>query len=244
MGGVSTPRRPDRAADPALSGDRLWYVAYGSNLHAARLACYLGGGVPPGGTVAHTGCRDPRPPRRSLPVMLPGCLYFATRSPRWGGGRAFYDPDAAGETAARAYLLTRSQFSDIAAQEMYRAPGSARDLDLSEVVAAGRASVGSGRYETLVCPGALDGLPLVTFTAPWRVGELPPLAPSAPYLRHLAVGLLEAHGWSVARVARYLAACSGAAGHWAEPDIAALLAAPEEAGAGPVPAADAGPLPR
>ncbi len=172
----------------------------------------------------------------------PAACTSATRSPRWGGGQVFHDPDAAGETAARAYLLTRSQFSDLAAQEMYRAPGSGGDLDLTEVVAAGRASVGPGRYETLVCPGALDGLPTVTsFTAPWRVGELPPLAPSAPYPRHLAAGLREAHGWSPARTVGYLAACSGAAGHWAEPDIAALLTAPEETGAGPAPVADAGP---
>ncbi|MFE6779187.1 histone deacetylase [Streptomyces sp. NPDC057702] len=228
---VNITRRPARAAGPAPS-QHLWYVAYGSNLHAARLASYLDGGVPPGGSVVHPGCRDPRPPERSVPVMLPGCLYFATYAPLWDGGRAFYDPDAAGETAARGYLITHGQFSDIAAQEMYREPGA--DLDLTEVLAAGRASLGPGRYETLVHAGTLEGLPLLTFTAPWHVDDVPPLAPSAPYLRHLAAGLMEAHGWDADRAADYLAGCSGAAGHWTRPDIVALLAAPDHADHRPV----------
>ena len=33
------------------------------------------------------------------------------------GGMAFYDPAGRGSTAARAYLITHEQFSDIAAQE-------------------------------------------------------------------------------------------------------------------------------
>lgn len=233
------PARPRPAGTPfADAGERLWYVAYGSNLHPARLACYLAGGVPAGGTAAHPGCRDPRPPAGSRPVMVPGCLYFATRSPRWGGGRAFYDPDAPGETAARAYLLTRSQFSDIAAQEMYRAPGD--DLDLTRVLAHGRERLGPGRYETLVYAGDLDGLPMLTFTAPWRVDDVPPRAPSAPYLSHLAAGLMDAHRWDPPRTGRYLAGCSGAAGHWTAADVVSLLTtptlltAPERTGERPV----------
>src|SRR5207248_1434009 len=77
---------------------------------------------PPGGLRKYPGCRDPRRPRRSAPLFLPGRLYFATESQVWTGGRAFYDPHADGELPCHAYLMTASQFSDVAAQAMYREP--------------------------------------------------------------------------------------------------------------------------
>lgn len=203
------------------SGECVWYAAYGSNMHRERLECYLGGGTPPGGTRTYPGCRDRRPPARSLPVLLPGVMYFATESPVWHGGRAFYDPGAAGEVPAQAYLLTRSQFSDIAAQEMYREPGE--DLDLDEVLARGRAETGPGRYETLVSPGVLDGDPVLTFTAPWKCAEVPGNAPSAAYLRHLAAGLVASHGWNAARAAEYLAGRPGAEERWTPAAVRALV---------------------
>ncbi|MEV4739883.1 histone deacetylase [Streptomyces sp. NPDC049555] len=190
-------------------------------MHARRLRCYLTGGRPAGARRTYPGCRDPRPPERSVPLMLPGVLYFATVSPVWSGGRAFYDPDGAGTTAARGYLLTAAQFSDVAAQEMYREPG--RDLDLTGVRAGSRVVLGPGRYETLVCPGTLDGHPVLTFTAPWGHREVPGNPPSAAYLRHIAAGLAEAHGWGAERAAAYLAGCPGADEHWTPESAAALL---------------------
>ncbi|MFB6441943.1 histone deacetylase [Streptomyces sp. NPDC056411] len=214
----------------------LWYAAYGSNMHLDRLTTYLTGGRPPGGLRSHPGCRDPRGPARSAPVMLPGLLYFATESRVWTGGRAFYDPDRApadgapAELPARAYLLTTEQVSDIAAQEMERAPGGTPDLAevLSDVLTHGRARIGPGRYETLVCAGLLDGTPVLTFTAPWSSADasvhLNP--PSAAYLEHIAAGIVTAHGWSPLRAAAYLASCPGAHGHWAAEDIVTLLSTP------------------
>src|SRR5436309_15910174 len=121
----------------------VWYVSYGSNMHLARLTAYLAGGTPPGGDRVHSGARDPRPPRRDRAVWLPGGIYFATHSPVWHGGRAFYDPNLPGRAAARGWLITARQFSDIAAQEMYRQPGA--ELDLSVVLATGRDRIGDGR---------------------------------------------------------------------------------------------------
>ncbi|WP_165986797.1 histone deacetylase [Streptomyces sp. YIM 98790] len=202
------------------TGPLVWYAAYGSNMDLARLGHYLRGGDGPGRSCP--GCRDPRPPRCSRPLLLPGGLYFATRSPVWGGGRAFYDPDHTGRpTAARAHLITLAQFSDIAAQEMYREPGT--DLDLRRVLAHGRARLGPGRYETLVAAGEADGHPVLTFTAPWPAAEAEPVPPAAAYLRHLGHGVAEAHGWDAERTGRYLAACPGAAGHWTPSAVAALL---------------------
>jgi hypothetical protein len=201
--------------------DLVWYAAYGSNMHLARLRCYLLGGTPEGGTLVLPGCRNPADPVRSVPLMLPGQLYFATESLVWTGGRAFYDPDTRGEIAARGHLLTTDQFSDIAAQEMYREPGT--DLDLTEAITSGRATLGPGRYETLVCAGTHDGYPILTFTAPWHCADLPGNPPSAAYLCHLAAGLVDSHGWDVERIAIYLAARPGANIGWTVASVTALL---------------------
>lgn len=202
--------------------EHLWYAAYGSSMHAERLACYLAGGRPHGGSRTYPGCRDRTPPRASVTVELPGTLYFATESPVWTGGRAFYDPAAPGRVWGRAHLVTAGQFCDVAAQEMYREPGPGADLDLSGALRAGRAVLGCGRYETVVCAGALDGVPVLTFTAPWGVADVAHNAPSAAYLAHLAAGLLEAGAGSASAVAGYLAACPGASGHWTVDEIVAL----------------------
>jgi hypothetical protein len=218
---VITPLRPERLAAGAATTHDVWYAAHGSNMHLDRLNCYLAGGRPPGGSRTYPGCRDSRPPRRTIPVLLPGGLYFALESMAWTGGMAFYDLLDPGEMPARAYLLTASQFADMAAQEMRQEPGE--DLDLSAVLANGRASLGEGRYQTLVCPGVLDGVPVLTFTAPWRCAEAALNRPSAAYLRNLASGLRESHGWTRERIAHYLAGRPGAQGVWNAADIAALV---------------------
>ncbi|MFI9642912.1 histone deacetylase [Micromonospora sp. NPDC051925] len=200
----------------------LWYVAYGSNLHADRLGWYLSGGRPPGGLRSYPGCRDCRPPRRTLPVLIPGGVYFAGESRAWTGGMAFYDPELPGVAAARGYLLTRAQFADLAAQEMYRPPGD--DLPALDVaVTDGRATIGPGRYETLLRVGVRDGLPMLTFTAPGRASDVEWTPPAPVYLRMIADGLREAHGWSAARTVDYLAGRPGVAGHWPRPRLAALI---------------------
>ncbi|WP_338058110.1 histone deacetylase [Streptomyces cavernae] len=160
--------------------------------------------------------------------MLPGELYFALESQAWTGGMAFYDPNVDDQMAARAYLVTAEQFSDIAAQEMYRKPGE--NLDLGKVLATGRAVMGRGRYETLVCPGYLDGHPVLTFTAPWAMDDVEWNPPAANYLRHLGSGLAEAHGWPSEHIAQYLASRPGAVGHWTAETVAALLESSSRAG--------------
>jgi len=207
----------DGAAWAAGQPQLIWYAAYGSNMHRERLRAYVCGGQPEGAARWYPGCRDGTMPAESVPVELPGAVYFATTSPVWGGGRAFYDPAAEGRALAVAHLLTPGQFSDIAAQEMYREPGE--DLDLTSVLAHGRAALGEGRYETLVRAGELDGHPVLTFTAPWRLHEVPYVAPAGAYLRYLASGLLEA-GRPPETVAGYLA---GAARTWSAAEILELI---------------------
>jgi hypothetical protein len=84
---------------------QVWYVAYGSNMCAARLGRYL------------SCARDSTAPQDWLPVTLPGTVYFAGESLVWGGGRAYYDPTAPGTAPARAYLLGSEQFDDVREQE-------------------------------------------------------------------------------------------------------------------------------
>lgn len=211
--------------DEGHDGRLVWYVSYGSNMHLARLACYLSGGRPHGGARTHPGSRDPRPPVRSVAVELPGTVYFAHESAVWTGGMAFYDADAPGHALARAHLVTIAQFSDIAAQEMHRPPG--HDLDLGAVPAAGgRVRLGPGRYETLICPGTLEGVPAFTFTPPWGVGDTAWTKPTGHYLRHIAAGLAEAGAWDRATIAAYLAERPGAAGAWTAAQIEAFVADP------------------
>lgn len=221
LAGLPGAAGPEGAAGGSGGPALVWYASYGSNMRLARLTYYLAGGCPPGSTHRHPGCRDPRPPRLAMPVMLPGAMYFASESAIWTGGVSFYDPTAAGETAGRAYLLTAGQFADVAAQEMHRTPEA--DLDLAAVLRTGRAQIGAGRYETLVLVGHSGGVPVLTFTAPWQMADVEPSVPSGGYLTMLAAGIREAHGWPAAQIAAYLAARPGAAGYWAPSEIERLL---------------------
>lgn len=157
----------------------VWYVSYGSNMSRARLECYLRGGCPVGGGRTYTGARDPRAPAACMPLRLPGTVYFAGRSLVWGGGRAFYDPDVAGDTAACAHLVTGGQFDDILAQEP---PCYDRVLDLGE----------------------RDGVPLRTFTSVLGRDDVVRAPPSEAYLAAMTTGLREVFGWSSERAQTYL----------------------------------------
>ena len=100
----------DRSMD---KNDRLvWYVAYGSNLQEERFMRYINGDCD------RKGCNDKTPPRKSIPVIIPGERYFAKSSSRWQNkGVAFYDWTADGEIRGRAWLITEDQFCEIKAQE-------------------------------------------------------------------------------------------------------------------------------
>ena len=198
---------------------RVWYVAYGSNLALDRFRCYLAGGAR-----VYVGCRDHSDPERIVGVQIPGGLVFAGESRVWGGGSAFYDLAAPRQVAGRAYLLTADQLGDVAAQEMRREPGGefARDLAalLPDIDAVH--TMGPGRYETVVRLGDHDGLPMFTVTRD-TVADLEPAAPTAPYLRWIATGLTEAHGWNTQQVVDYLQAAPGVQKAWTPDALTDLL---------------------
>lgn len=204
---------------------RVWYVAYGSNLALERFRCYLAGGRPAGGRREYPGCRDKRDPERVVSLDVPGGLMFAGESRAWGGGMAFYDVKGAGLVACRAYLLSGEQLGDVAAQEMRREPGGefARDLAglLGDVESVH--TMGPGRYETVARLGTRDGVPMFTVTH-GDVSDLEPVAPSAIYVGWIAAGLREAHGWSPTQIADYLMAAPGVSKRWSRDELAAYCA--------------------
>ena len=205
----------------------VWYAAYGSNLHARRLAYYIQGGTPPGTGHTYPGFRDRTPPAKTTPLTLPGSIYFAWQSPVWTGGVGFYAAEPADGwprgAAARGYLLAEQQFADLLTQEMYRTPGEADDIDLETVLRDGRAQLGPGRYETLVRAGDLDGIPILTFTSSWDPATVELRKPSARYIGMIASGLHESHEWPADRITAYLAELPGVQGHWPPAELASLI---------------------
>lgn len=201
---------------------RVWYVAYGSNLSLQRFLVYLEGGTPVSGARSYPGARDPRGPVENVSLLIPGGLRFVGISSVWGGGMAIYAARAAGQVAARAYLITAEQFVDVLAQEMRLRP----DMDVNHLTAVretGWHSLGRGSYQTLAHLGDRDGSPMLTFTSA-DVKSHRLNAPTRGYLRTIAVGLRESHGWTRAAIGRYLAQFPGAAGAWSPKSIERLAA--------------------
>lgn len=200
----------------------LWYASYGSNMLAARFLFYVRGGTPPGTTHRYPGFRDPTPPQQTTPAWLPGGVYFGLASRVWGGGLALYDPDLPGRAAARAYLITTAQFSDLVAQEMHRDPTNTINLD--PVFQQGRFRIGPGRYETLVYTGDQDSYPVLTFASSRNAFDTEARSPAARYLQTLGLGLLETHGWTPDEAADYLIHLPGIELGWTRDAIITLLA--------------------
>jgi hypothetical protein len=177
-------------------------------MSAARFGCYIFGGQPRGARRTYLGCRDRSPPRQDIGIHLSGGLTFAGESTVWGGGMAFYDPHLDGELAARAYLLTFGQLSDVVAQEARRPVGI--DMSLDGGVDR-RWPVPSVVYESLLNLDDRDGLPMFTITS---LQNLEPTAPSAPYLRTMLDGLGEAFGWTAEQRVHYLLRAPGVSPAW------------------------------
>lgn len=163
-----------------------WYVAYGSNLCADRLTCYLAGGIPAGGRRATPGARDPAPPRAWRRVRLPHSLWFGGPSRTWLGGPAFLDVDHPGETVGRAWLVTRGQLADVVAQENGWAAGTVEltDAHLTDGVVVAP----DGPYGRVVGLPPVDGVPAATCTYVRRPDGR---APDPAYLALVRAGLVE-----------------------------------------------------
>lgn len=197
---------------------RVWYAAYGSNLHWPRFRCYLQGGRAPGGSRVHAPCVDRRPPRARTAATLPFPLFFAGRSPTWGGGIAFVDPSRRdARTLARLYLVTAEQFAGIAAGEAHRKRVS---LPPARAAASSWYRFAPGAYGVVVRCGQRGGLPILTVTGPPAHAQL--ASPRPTYLATIAAGLAETHRLSASAAADYLAGVPGVSTHYTRRDLVAL----------------------
>ena len=183
-----------------------WYAGYGSNLSRQRFLCYLAGGIPAFGMRKHKGSRDATAPAESRLLVITHSLYFAlpeggTHTENWGaGGVAFIDPDGDPDTKTicRIWRITRAQYEDVRVQE------------------------GLSWYDKEVMLGEADGLPILTVTHACRLEHL--VAPSAAYLRTIAVGLRETAGLSDEEIADYLHDKAGIKGRIPKTEMGRLLA--------------------
>jgi len=200
------------------TGDPVWYVAYGSNLSEERFRCYLEGGRPTGSRRTYEGCRDRSGPVAREEIRIPGALTFAGTSTVWGGAMAFYDPAVPGEVAARAYLVTFGQFSDVVAQEARRPTG--HDLSLGRG-RAGRHPAPSRVYESVLHLGERRGIAMLTLTS---VERLDPAPPAAPYLRVMLSGLAQGFGLTDTERVAYLLRARGVGPTWTDASLSGLLA--------------------
>lgn len=169
----------------------VWYVAYGSNLLAARFDAYLqscGDDMPWG---PHRGATDPRPATGDRRVVVPHPVFFGGHSSRWDGGCCFCpdEPTSADrrDVVGRAWRITWDQMADVVAQENGR---PTEDAFLpSEPPASGESvRVLDGIIDLLIGMDRIDDEPVCTLgsTAPPPAGP-----PSMSYRAVLAAGMAE-----------------------------------------------------
>jgi hypothetical protein len=167
------------------------------------------------------GARDKRPPLASVALEIPYRLYFTGTSKAWGGSPAFIDPQRSDDhrSLVRAYLIRWQQFEDVVAQENVR---EVAPITIGNLAEGEMEQIGPGRYETILCVGQRDEVPIVTFTAPWTLSTVVPGEPSLAYLSMLVAGLREAHELSDVAIIDYLAAAPGCTSGLVHQALAAL----------------------
>ena len=201
--------------------DPIWYAAYGSNCRAARFATYLTGGRAPGSTRDKRGARDPTPPRRSAACWFPSGVRFLGHSAKWGGGGVAFLDHAGGPPApGRRYLVTKSQFDDIVAQESGR---DVRAVPVDRLAPGVVTAIGDGPYDGILPLDPIDGVPVVTFTSPEPWTTRPTSPPAAAYVGTILRGLLEVHTAEAADIVAAVLAAPGVGDGWTAATLTALL---------------------
>ena len=95
------------------------------------------------------------------------------------------------------------------AQENARAT-RALEIDPGALVEGYSVLIGPGRYDRLLCIATLEGVPVVTITAPGSLESVTPAAPSPAYLAHIVTGLRETFDFEDAAIVDYLGRAPGA----------------------------------
>jgi hypothetical protein len=186
---------------------RVWYAAYGSNLHRGRFQHYL------------DRARDGSTPAEEAATTVAHQLRFERDSSVWCGGVAFLDPaPASGVALVRLWSVSVEQFEDVLAQENRLGPGEV-SVDWIDLEAEGHHDIEGGWYRRVLWCGRWAQDPVVTFTCD-RVAA--PTPPRPDYLAHLLSGLRSSHGIDATAAAAYLLAAPGVAEAFALGDIDSL----------------------
>jgi hypothetical protein len=174
---------------------RVWYVAYGSNVNEQRFLRYLVGDSD------HVGARDATPPRRSRWTTAALQLRFAGESQRWGGGVCFVDPDPSATAYVRAWDITAEQFEDVFAQENRRALGEPFDWPAAMQGTTASGASWYGQILPVDLPFVDDDQPALTFT--WTT-RFPLNTPASAYRDTISAGLADHPDLSPAETNAYL----------------------------------------
>lgn len=96
----------------------IWYACYGSNINKDRFMEYI------------NSCNDKTPPVEDRPFVFNHNIYFAKKSQKWNGAKAFLDDMCDGKAYGRIYKITKSQF-----EQILRAEGTdyTKELQLGKV---------------------------------------------------------------------------------------------------------------
>ena len=169
----------------------VWYVAYGSNLLAARFDAYLRGCGEDTPWGPHRGAADPTPATGDRRVTVPYPVFFGGHSRRWDGGCCFCPcepiPDDRLTVVGRAWRITWDQMADVVAQENGHPTGETflptDPPDPGEAV-----RVLDGIIDLLIGMDRIDGEAVCTLgsTSPPPIGP-----PSTSYRAVLAAGMAE-----------------------------------------------------
>lgn len=183
MAHVATPE-PDKS-------EYVWYATYGSGLSKEHFLLSITG-ADPAKTMRHNvGCSNKSEPLKDTFISLPYKLFFAGHCEVHGGGHAYVDyrRDENAHTIARAYLITREQFEEIACQENLHQ--KVQNTPFKEATRHGHATIGyNGDYDELLYCGDMDGYPIYSLTT--SNPDAPHTAPAGAYTDVIRKGLSEA----------------------------------------------------
>ena len=201
----------------------VWYACYGSNMDANRLACYIQGGTPLGGARNYRGCDDKSMPTAETSMELPYPLYFAGESKVWTGGVALIDSTISQQgTKGKAYLITSSQFEQVAAQESGR--DYATPVDIALLRHQGQLTIGDGSrsYDKVLYCGEYKQYPVLTLTSPFP--KQPYTKPSHAYIRVIVSGLQSTYKLTSNEIFEYLYLQPGISGKYTEEELSSVIA--------------------
>lgn len=218
---------PDGTPEPRMSPDAeyVWYATFGTGLRKEHFIHSITGENSPEDVHKYVGCTDKTLPVKDEFISLPYELYFSGVHPRShnhdGDGCGYIDVmrNEMVHTISRAYLITKEQFAQIAAQENDYAGKLKMPFEQARKDGLATLSV-DGAYNGLLYCGMKDGHPMYSLTAPVRGGLA---KPSAFYMSTLCKGLSEAANMGRNEAISYLLNAPGVSGYYHKKDITELF---------------------